>query len=75
MCRFTGPDFNLFDNVREFMKKSPAANLHLVDPRSIWQLWNALKHHSIGNVPTNPPSSGFIGIIHSEQISFILYEN
>lgn len=59
--RLSSPDFNLFENYKTYMKQWPNADFHLVDPRSIWNLWKALKRYSKTNVRWNPPSSGFIG--------------
>lgn len=56
------PDFDLFTNYKLFIKKYPEANLHLIDPRSIWRLWEALQEFSGYKIRTNPPSSGFLGI-------------
>lgn len=56
------PDFDLFTNYKLFIKKNPKANLHLIDPRSIWRLWEALQEFSGYKIRTNPPSSGFLGI-------------
>ncbi|CRK95040.1 CLUMA_CG008523, isoform A [Clunio marinus] len=56
------PDFDLFTNYRKFMESNPNADFHLIDPRSLWDLWKVLQHFSNDSIPRNPPSSGFIGI-------------
>lgn len=56
------PDFDLFSNYEKFMEANPAADFHLIDPRSLWKLWKVLQDYSDASIPRNPPSSGFIGI-------------
>jgi hypothetical protein len=55
------PDYDIFKNYQEFMTKYPTANFHLVDPISIWRLWEKLQEYSAIKIVQNPPSSGFIG--------------
>lgn len=66
MCthRLLKPDFNLFDNYVHHRRASPTADVHLIDPRSIWQLWSALHRFTapMARVQRNPPSSGFVGL-------------
>lgn len=56
------PDFDIFTNYQKFMEKTPSADFHLIDPRSLWSLWKVLQDFSKISIPRNPPSSGFIGI-------------
>lgn len=64
--RLAKPDFNLFDNYVAYsrQKHATAADVHLIDPRSIWQLWHALAQFTAARAPVqpHPPSSGFIGL-------------
>lgn len=42
--------------------RQPSADVNIIDPRSIWRLWNALEDFTVQNdVRKNPPTSGFIG--------------
>lgn len=41
-------------------------DLHLLDPRGLWDLWDYLSLHSPLPIPANPPSSGFIGKTKTE---------
>lgn len=56
------PDFDLFTNYQKFMEKNPGADFHLIDPRSLWSLWQVLQDYTNASIPRNPPSSGFVGI-------------
>uniref|UniRef100_A0A336MV60 Beta-galactoside alpha-2,6-sialyltransferase 1 n=1 Tax=Culicoides sonorensis TaxID=179676 RepID=A0A336MV60_CULSO len=59
----SNPDFDLFTNYKAFMMRHPDADVNVIDPRSIWRLWNALQDYTIESVVRkNPPTSGFIGI-------------
>lgn len=55
-------DFNLFTNYEIYRKKYPKSNAYLVDPNSIWKLWQQLQLFTNIFIRKNPPSSGFIGI-------------
>jgi beta-galactoside alpha-2,6-sialyltransferase (sialyltransferase 1) len=55
------PDYDIFHNYQLFMSKYPKANFHLVDPISIWRLWEQLQDFTGTPIIKNPPSSGFIG--------------
>lgn len=59
--RVEKPDFDLFTNYEKFMKQHPDADFHLIDPRSLWKLWEVLQDFSNTEIRRNPPSSGFIG--------------
>lgn len=63
--RLANPDFQLFKNYKRFMKRRPEAKFYLLDPRSIWNLWKVLKIYTGIKIRQNPPSSGFIGLLHS----------
>lgn len=72
------PDFDMFTNFKQFMTEQPDANAHLIDPRSLWRLWESLQSYFPGKqIRQNPPSSGFVGIAllvpHCETIDVIEY--
>lgn len=56
------PDFDLFTNYEKFMLWNPNADFHLIDPRSLWELWTILQEFAKVPIVENIPSSGFIGI-------------
>ncbi|XP_070498011.1 beta-galactoside alpha-2,6-sialyltransferase 2 [Chironomus tepperi] len=56
------PDFDLFTNYEKFMISNPKADFHLIDPRSLWNLWKVLQDFANIPIVKNIPSSGFIGI-------------
>lgn len=58
---YNNPDFNLFPVYVQFKKKHPKSKFFLLDPRSLWNLWDYLQGNSPNRLRRNPPSSGFLG--------------
>ncbi|KAG5893484.1 hypothetical protein JTB14_010535 [Gonioctena quinquepunctata] len=56
------PEFNLFPNYMAFRKNDPKSRVFLLNPRSVWDLWDFLQDNSPGRLRRNPPSSGFLGL-------------
>ncbi|CAM6031744.1 unnamed protein product, partial [Sphagnum compactum] len=56
------PDFDLFTNYKQMMMRNSDADVHIIDPKSIWKLWEILRDFSGHQIRKNPPTSGFIGI-------------
>lgn len=56
------PDFPFINTFFSRRKSSVDEDLHLLDPRGLWDLWDYLSLHSPLPIPANPPSSGFIGL-------------
>lgn len=72
------PDFEMFSNYKRFRGEYPDTNAHLIDPRSLWKLWESLQSYfPRQKIRQNPPSSGFVGIAllvpHCEIIDVIEY--
>ena len=55
------PDFPFVEAFFSRRRRVPDEELHLMDPRGLWELWDYLSLHSPLPIPPNPPSSGFIG--------------
>ena len=55
------PEYPLFTNFVKYRKTFQKSKMYLVDPRSVWRLWDFLQGHSFNRLRRNPPSSGFIG--------------
>lgn len=55
------PDYDLFTNYMLFKKQFPKSRLYLLNPQSLWDLWDYLQSNSPGRLRRNPPSSGFLG--------------
>lgn len=58
----TSADYDLFSNYELYRRRYPKSRAFLIDPHSVWRLWQSLQMFA-GNRPIskNPPSSGFIG--------------
>jgi len=58
----TSADYDLFTNYEIYRRRYPKSRAFLIDPHSVWRLWQSLQMFA-GNRPIsrNPPSSGFIG--------------
>ncbi|XP_073943453.1 beta-galactoside-a-2,6-sialyltransferase [Choristoneura fumiferana] len=61
------PDFPLFDVYKEFLELKPDADVHLLMPQVLWDIWTVLQESSPYRIRKNPPSSGFIGIWFATQ--------
>ncbi|KAM7343875.1 beta-galactoside-a-2,6-sialyltransferase isoform 2-T4 [Cochliomyia hominivorax] len=74
----TTSDYDLFTNYEMYRRRYPKSRAFLIDPHSIWRLWQSLQMFA-GNRPIrkNPPSSGFIGLAlllpHCPVVDFIEY--
>lgn len=58
------PDFNLFPNYMEFRKRNIKSRFFLMNPKSLWSIWDFIQKNSPSRLRRNPPSSGFLGISH-----------
>ncbi|XP_073984478.1 beta-galactoside-a-2,6-sialyltransferase isoform X2 [Rhodnius prolixus] len=71
------PDFDVFTPYVKHRKAKPKTNLHLLDPRVLWTLWDFIQSHTSVRIRRNPPSSGFLGIAlllpHCNNIHLIEY--
>ncbi|XP_059615545.1 beta-galactoside alpha-2,6-sialyltransferase 2 [Phlebotomus argentipes] len=57
------PDFDLFTNFQLYsLDNASRGNFYILDPRSIWRLWETLQDYAPTPIRRNPPSSGFLGI-------------
>ncbi|XP_043948280.1 beta-galactoside alpha-2,6-sialyltransferase 1 isoform X3 [Drosophila biarmipes] len=74
----TSADYDLFTNYEIYRRRYPKSRAFLIDPHSVWRLWQSLQMFA-GNRPIsrNPPSSGFIGLAlllpHCPQVDFVEY--
>ncbi|KAF6203875.1 hypothetical protein GE061_002210 [Apolygus lucorum] len=71
------PDFDVFTPYVKHRRSKPKTNLHLLDPRVLWTLWDFLQAHTSVRIRPNPPSSGFLGIAlllpHCDKIRLFEY--
>ncbi|KAJ3654917.1 hypothetical protein Zmor_014069 [Zophobas morio] len=56
------PEFNLFPAYVEYKKKNDKARFFLINPQSLWELWDFLQNNSPNRLRRNPLSSGFLGL-------------
>ncbi|XP_037952916.1 beta-galactoside alpha-2,6-sialyltransferase 1 [Teleopsis dalmanni] len=74
----TTSDYDIFTNYEIYRRQHPKSRAFLVDPHSVWRLWQSLQTF-VGQRPIrrNPPSSGFIGLAlllpHCPYVDFIEY--
>ncbi|KAG7304125.1 hypothetical protein JYU34_011058 [Plutella xylostella] len=59
---FEHPDFPLFPVYKRLLEDRKDADVHLLRPEVLWQLWAVLQDASPYRLRRNPPSSGFIGL-------------
>lgn len=55
------PEFNLFPKYVEFRKKFPKSKVFILNPLTIWRVWDFLQKNAPDRLRRNPPSSGFLG--------------
>ncbi|GJQ82191.1 ST6Gal [Trypoxylus dichotomus] len=71
------PEFNLFPNYIEYRKNFPRAKIYIVNPRTIWKVWDYLQRNAPNRLRRNPPSSGFVGLVfllsHCDFVDFFEY--
>ncbi|KAH8321508.1 hypothetical protein KR074_006819 [Drosophila pseudoananassae] len=74
----TSADYDLFTNYEIYRRRYPKSRAFLIDPHSVWRLWQSLQMFA-GNraIRRNPPSSGFIGLAlllpHCPHVDFVEY--
>ncbi|XP_044266356.1 beta-galactoside alpha-2,6-sialyltransferase 1 [Tribolium madens] len=56
------PEFNLFPTYIEYKKRNVKARFFLINPQSLWELWDFLQDNSPSRLRRNPLSSGFLGL-------------
>nr|XP_015836058.1 PREDICTED: beta-galactoside alpha-2,6-sialyltransferase 2 isoform X2 [Tribolium castaneum] len=56
------PEFNLFPTYVEYKKRNDKARFFLINPQSLWELWDFLQDNSPSRLRRNPLSSGFLGL-------------
>jgi len=58
-----GADFPFFQTYFSKRLMRPEDEVHLMDPKSLWSIWNWLQSESKWPLLPNPPSSGFLGMV------------
>lgn len=56
------PEFNLFPNFIQYRKQEDKPRVFLINPLTIWDVWDFLQRNSPNRLRKNPPSSGFLGL-------------
>ncbi|KAM3966552.1 beta-galactoside-a-2,6-sialyltransferase [Aphomia sociella] len=59
---YSHSDFPLFPVYKRLLEQRPDADVHLLRPEVLWDLWAVLQDSSPYRLRRNPPSSGFIGL-------------
>ncbi|XP_037089610.1 beta-galactoside alpha-2,6-sialyltransferase 2-like [Pollicipes pollicipes] len=59
---YRSPDFPVFAAYFQRRLMLPDEDFHLLEPGSLWRVWDFLQTHTHTSVLPNPPSSGFMGI-------------
>lgn len=56
------PEHPFFNNYFQYKKQPEKPNkLYLMNPDSVWSVWDFLQSNFLQDLPSNPPSSGFLG--------------
>ncbi|XP_014271557.1 beta-galactoside alpha-2,6-sialyltransferase 1 isoform X1 [Halyomorpha halys] len=71
------PDFDVFTPYVKHRELRPDTNIHLVNPKSLWTLWDFIQSHTPVRIRRNPPSSGFLGLAlllpHCDKVRLFEY--
>ncbi|KAJ2946445.1 hypothetical protein O0L34_g12487 [Tuta absoluta] len=59
---YNHPDFPLFPVYKKLLEDKLDADVHLLHPKVLWDLWEVLQDSSPYRLRRNPPSSGFLGV-------------
>ncbi|XP_063633515.1 beta-galactoside alpha-2,6-sialyltransferase 2 [Cydia splendana] len=59
---YRSPDYPLFLVYKRFLELNPDADVHILNPQVLWEIWTLLQRSAPSRIRKNPPSSGFIGI-------------
>ena len=72
-----GADFPFFQTYFSKRLMRPEDDVHLLDPQSLWSIWNWLQSQSKWPLLPNPPSSGFLGVVmamlHCNKVNFLTF--
>lgn len=55
------PEFNLFPNFIQYRKQEAKPRIFMINPLTIWNVWDFLQRNTRVRLRRNPPSSGFLG--------------
>lgn len=64
---FRNPDHDFFDNYVQY-RKTNRSKFFLLNPQSMWKVWDFLQSNSPNRLRRNPPSSGFLGKRESSDV-------
>ncbi|KAF7287186.1 hypothetical protein GWI33_002551 [Rhynchophorus ferrugineus] len=56
------PEYNFFPNFIQYRKQEERPRIYMVNPLTIWDLWDFLQRNFPEKLRKNPPSSGFLGL-------------
>lgn len=60
---YANPDYPFFETFFSKRLMRPEEELHLLDPRTLWHIWEWMQTRTKPPLLPNPPSSGFLGIL------------
>ncbi|KAK3912515.1 Beta-galactoside alpha-2,6-sialyltransferase 2 [Frankliniella fusca] len=59
---YQNPDHDIFTSYFKHRMLKPETNAHILNPSSLWDLWDYIQAHMPLRIRRNPPSSGFLGL-------------
>lgn len=57
------PEYKFFEPYRKYRIANPKQPFYIMNPQTLWQMWNIIQENSPELIHPNPPSSGSIGIL------------
>lgn len=55
-------DFSIIDSYRKIRSNYPEKPFYMIDPYTVWRLYDELSLTTMKSLPKTPPTSGFIGL-------------
>ncbi|KAM4693582.1 beta-galactoside alpha-2,6-sialyltransferase 1-like isoform 2-T2 [Discoglossus pictus] len=60
---YKNPEFKFLNRYREYRQRNPGQPFYVLNPQTLWQIWDILQENSLEEIHPEPPSTGLLGIL------------